>query len=49
MYIYKIVSFTIKVLNIMYNYFKIFSLITTVLTDVTKSFQCKGIFLSDVT
>ena len=31
------------------NYFTIFSLITTLSTDVTKSLQCKGIFLSDVT
>ena len=31
------------------NYFIIFSLITTVSTDVTKSLQSKGIFLSDVT
>ena len=31
------------------NYFTIFSLITTLSADVTKSLQCKGIFLSDVT
>ena len=31
------------------NYFTIFSLIATLSTDVTKSLQCKGIFLSDVT
>ena len=31
------------------NYFTILSLITTLSTDVTKSLQCKGIFLSDVT
>ena len=31
------------------NYFTIFSLITTLPTDVTKSLQCKGTFLSDVT
>ena len=31
------------------NYFTIFSLITTLSTDVTKSLQCKGISLSDVT
>ena len=31
------------------NYFTIFGLITTLSTDVTKSLQCKGIFLSDVT
>ena len=31
------------------NYLTIFSLITTLLTDITKSLQCKGIFLSDVT
>ena len=31
------------------NYFTIFSLITTLSTDVTKSLQCKGIFLSDAT
>ena len=32
------------------NYFTIFSLITTTLsTDVTKSLQCKGIFLSNAT
>ena len=30
------------------NYFTIFSLITTLSTDVTKSLQCKDIFLSDV-
>ena len=30
-------------------YFTIFSLITTLSTDVTKSLQCKGIFLSNVT
>ena len=31
------------------NYFTIFRLITTLSTDVTKSLQCKGILLSDVT
>ena len=31
------------------NYFTIFSLITTLSTNVTKSLQCKGIFFSDVT
>ena len=31
------------------NYFTIFTLITTLSTDVTKSLQCKGIFLSDAT
>ena len=31
------------------NYLTIFSLITTLSTDVTKSFQCKGIFLNNVT
>ena len=31
------------------NYFTTFSLITTLSTDVTKSLQCKGVFLSDVT
>ena len=31
------------------NYFTIFSLITILSTDVTKSLQCKGIFLSNVT
>ena len=31
------------------NYFTIFSLVTTLSTDVTRSLQCKGIFLSDVT
>ena len=31
------------------NYFTIFSLITTLSTDVTKSLHCKGIILSDVT
>ena len=31
------------------NFFTIFNLITTLSTDVTKSLQCKGIFLSDVT
>ena len=30
------------------NYFTIFSLITTLSTDVTKLLQCKGIFLSNV-
>ena len=29
------------------NYFTIFSLLTTLSTDVTKSLQCKGIFLSN--
>ena len=29
------------------NYFTIFNLITALSTDVTKSLQCKGIFLSD--
>ena len=31
------------------NYFTIFSLITTLSTDVTKSLQGKGIFLSNAT
>ena len=31
------------------NYFTIFSLITTLSTDLTKSLQCKGILLSEVT
>ena len=31
------------------NYLTISSLITTLSTDVTKSLQCKGILLSDVT
>ena len=31
------------------NYFTIFSLITTLWTEVTKSLQCKGIFLSNAT
>ena len=31
------------------NYFTIFNLITTPTTDVIKSLQCKGIFLSNVT
>ena len=30
------------------NYFTIFSLITSLSTDITKSLQCKGIFLSNV-
>ena len=31
------------------NYFTIFSFITTLSKDVTKSLQCKGIFLINVT
>ena len=38
-----------KYLEFHVNYFTIFSLITTLSTDVTKSLQCKGIFLSEVT
>ena len=73
MHIYhKTVSFTNKVLDIIYNraislsngkkiklsfkysefhvnYFTIFSLLTTLSTDVKKSLQCKSIFLSNVT
>ena len=38
-----------KYLEFHVNYFTIFSLITTLPTDVTKLLQCKGIILSDVT
>ena len=31
------------------NYFTIFSLITTLSTDITKLLQCKGMLLSNVT
>ena len=31
------------------NYFTIFSLLTTLSTDVTKSVQCKGILLCRIT
>ena len=40
---------SVKYLEFHVNYFIIFSLITTLSTDVTKLLQCKGIFVSDVT
>ena len=53
MYMYNRIMVKIQ-LNFKYsefhvNYFTIFSLITSLSTDVTKSLLCKGIFLSNVT